>query len=153
LLLRGEVERRVALAGGAGSVESAIEYWRCAGETETERSANREAIAHFRKALDILGTLPDSPQRDHTELNLQMALGSALTASGFAAPEKEQAYARARQLADRLGQGAGVFPALWHLGEVHASRGEPLPGYDIANSVCGSPNQPAIRGCYSARIT
>ncbi len=112
-------------------LEKAIPYWQRAGERAAERSANREAIAHFRKALDILGTLPDSLQRDHTELNLQMALGSALTTTGFAAPEKEQAYARARQLADRLGEGVGVFRALWHLGEVHASRGEPLPAYDI----------------------
>jgi predicted ATPase len=115
----------------AGLLEKAVSWWQRAGERATERSANREAIAHFRKALDILGTLPGSPQRDHTELNLQMALGSALTTTGFGAPEKEQAYARARQLADRLGEGAGVFPALWHLGEVHASRGEPLPAYDI----------------------
>ena len=115
----------------AGLTERAVAYWHRAGERAVERSANSEAIAQFRKALDILALLPDDPHWERAEMNIQMALGSALSTMGWAASEKELAYARARELAERLGEGARIFQALWHLGEVHASRGEPRSGYEL----------------------
>ena len=52
------------------------------------RSAHREAISHLTKALELLKTLPDTPERTQQELTLQIALGLALMATkGFAAPK------------------------------------------------------------------
>ena len=44
-------------------------------------------------------TLPKTPERTQRELTLQILLGMPLTATkGYAAPEVEQVYARAREL-------------------------------------------------------
>src|SRR5207245_3325176 len=72
----------------AGLTEQAIPYWQRAGQRAVERSANVEAIAHFTKGLELLKTLPDTPERAQQELTLQIALGVPLIAiEGFAAPE------------------------------------------------------------------
>ena len=51
-------------------------------------SANIEAISHLTKGLELLETLPDTPERTQQELTLQIALGVPLRATkGLAAPE------------------------------------------------------------------
>ena len=40
-----------------------------------------EAVAQLRKGLDVLAGLPDGQRRQQQELDLQTALGSALTAT------------------------------------------------------------------------
>ena len=83
----------------AGLVEKAIEYWDKAGRLAVQRSTMAEAAAHFGKALKLLAGLPKSPQRQSSELSLQLALAGALTAAkGWASPEAGEAYARAREL-------------------------------------------------------
>ena len=73
----------------------------------------------------MLAALPEGPQRDRSEMDIQMALGSALTTTGWGAPEKERAYGRARELAERLGEDARVFGALFHLGTGYISQSKP----------------------------
>ena len=59
-----------------------------------------EAFAQLRKGLDVLAGLPDGPWRQEQELDLQTALGWALTATkGYSVPEVEETLARARTLA------------------------------------------------------
>jgi predicted ATPase len=75
----------------------AVQYLQLAAETDLQRYANREAIGYLTKGLGLLTTLPNTPERDRQELSLQTTLGSALMAlKGTAAPEVENAYARAR---------------------------------------------------------
>ena len=91
-------------------------YWQRAGQRAIERSANLEAIGHLTKGLDVLTTLPDTPERTQQELDLQTALGPALMAiKGHAAPEVEQAYARARELCQQVGETPQLFPVLFGL--------------------------------------
>ena len=59
----------------AGLIEQAIPYWQRAGQRAIERSANVEAISHLTKGLELLKTLPDTPERTQQELTLQIALG------------------------------------------------------------------------------
>jgi predicted ATPase len=47
----------------AGLSEPAIGYWQQAGQRAVERSANAEAIQHFRHGLALLTTLPETPDR------------------------------------------------------------------------------------------
>ena len=47
----------------AGLAERAIPYWVRAGERARERSANVEAVAHFRKGLTLVAALPGGRQR------------------------------------------------------------------------------------------
>jgi predicted ATPase len=74
--------------GNAGLIEKAVSYWQEAGERSKARSAMAEAIRQMRKALDLLSQLPDTPKRQRTELELQLALGGALiAATGHATDE------------------------------------------------------------------
>jgi class 3 adenylate cyclase/predicted ATPase len=83
----------------SGNTEKAVEYLQRAGRQAMQRSAYAEAIGHLTIALELLKTLPDTPERIQQELVLQTALGPALMATkGYAAPEVEHAYARAREL-------------------------------------------------------
>jgi predicted ATPase len=95
-----------------------LPYWQRAGERAIQRSANVEAIEHLTRGLDILTTLPDTPERAQQELDLQTTLGSALVAiKGQASPEVEQAYSRARELCQQVGetpQRFRVLRGLWY---------------------------------------
>src|SRR5262249_18213832 len=63
-----------------GLMAQAIPYWQRAGQRAIERSANLEAIGHLTRGLEVLKTLPDTPDRTRQELDLQTALGPALRA-------------------------------------------------------------------------
>ena len=72
----------------AGLIAQAIPYWQRAGERATQRSAYVEAITHLTKGLELLKTLPDTPERVQQELTLQLALGDALSLSKAIRPQK-----------------------------------------------------------------
>ena len=70
-----------------------------AAENAMHRYANQEAIRLLTRGLELLTTLPDTPERSQQELILQTTLGPALIATrGYAAPDVAQTYARARDL-------------------------------------------------------
>src|SRR4029077_9799671 len=98
----------------AGLAKPAIGYWRRAGERATKRAANIEAIDHFRRGLALLEALPERAAHAEEELRLLIALGPALmTMMTTAAPEIENVYGRARQLARDAGQVAELFATVW----------------------------------------
>ena len=98
----------------AGLGELAIGYWLKAGQRATEHSANVEAISHLTKGLELLGGLPDTPERTEQELMLQISLAIPFTAvKGYAAPETARAYTRARELCNILGETTQLFPAMY----------------------------------------
>jgi predicted ATPase len=57
----------------AGLAEPAIEHWRRAGERSVARFANREAIGHFQRALELLEKLPHREGKDRLEADLRLA--------------------------------------------------------------------------------
>ena len=68
----------------AGLIAQALPYWQRAGERATQRSAYVEAVAHLTRGLEVLKALPDTPERTHQELTLQLALRDALVVvSGY----------------------------------------------------------------------
>ena len=72
--------------------EQAVGYWQKAGERAIQRSANVEAISHFNKGLELLSSLPETPERAQHELAMQTTLGAALIVTkGHAHPEVAQA--------------------------------------------------------------
>ncbi len=88
---------------GAGLTEQAIVYWEQAGERAIQGSANAEAIERLSKALELLATVPETPERMRRELALQTRLGPAVQAvKGYAAPDVETVYNRARELCARV---------------------------------------------------
>jgi len=60
--------------------------------------------------------MPESPNRDRGEVELQLAKGlSLLTAKGFTSAEAVDAYARAKDLCERNADSDHLFVALWNL--------------------------------------
>jgi predicted ATPase len=62
----------------AGLTEQAVVYWQRAGQQASDRSANVEAISHFTRGIELLQTLPETPERTQQALTLYIALGAAL---------------------------------------------------------------------------
>ena len=119
-----------ALAGDAGR---AVSYWRTAGQQAIGRCANREAIAQLGKGLRMLERLPHGPERDRSELGLQLLLAEALMADrGWTAPETRPCYDRARELCQRLGDSEGLYPVLYGQFSHHLSRGEADAAHGLA---------------------
>ncbi len=109
----------------SGNTEKAITYLHLAGQQAVQRSANAEAVNHLTTALELLKALPDTPKRTQQELTLQLALGAPLmNTKGYAVPEMERLYARARELCQQLGETPQVFPALWGLWVFYILRAE-----------------------------
>jgi class 3 adenylate cyclase/predicted ATPase len=105
----------------AGLHAQAVGYWHKAGQRATQRSAHLEAIAHLTKGLEALKTLPETPERAARELALQLALGAPLQATkGYAAPERQHAYARALELCQHIGETPQRFPVLFGLWQCYA---------------------------------
>jgi predicted ATPase len=61
----------------SGSTAQAVYYLQQAGHQAEQRSAYAEAISHLTRALELLKTLPDTPERMQQELRLQATLGRA----------------------------------------------------------------------------
>ena len=120
----------------AGQSARAITYWQRAGERALQRSANLEAISHLTKGLEVLRTLPDSPERLQHELDLQITLGQALMVSkGYAAPEVGHTYARARALCQQVGETPQLFPVLRGLWNFYVIRMELRTGRELAEQL------------------
>lgn len=73
-----------------------------------------EAALLCERGLQSLGTQPESRQRDEQELLYSLTLGMALMSTrGYAAPEVERTYRRARELCLALNETRRLVPALW----------------------------------------
>jgi tetratricopeptide (TPR) repeat protein len=122
----------------AGLKKEAIDYWQKAGQRAVQRSANIEAIGHLTKGLELLRTLPDTPERIQQELILQITLGPALMAAkGFAAPEVGQAYGRAQELCGQIDEipHPQLFPALFGVWSFRYGRGELQPARELGEQL------------------
>ena len=126
----------------------AIRYLQVAGEIATRRSAAREAVAHLTRALDLLRGQPDTAERAEQEVGLQIALGGPLMAiKGRGAPEVEQAYTRAQELCQRIGDTPQLFPAIWGLFLFRRSRGETDRAHGFATrllALAGATSDPGL---------
>ena len=100
----------------AGCNEQAVVYWQRAGQQASERSANLEAISHVTTGIELLKTLPETPEHTQQALTLHIALGAALQVTkGQAAPEVEHAYTQARALCQQVGETPELVPVLFGL--------------------------------------
>ena len=107
----------------AGLHEPAVASWQRAGHQALERSAYVEAISHLTTGLDVLQHLPETPERHRHELDLQLTLAQALHASkGQAAPQVEQAYARARELCGQVDDTSQLFRTMLGLFRFYGGR-------------------------------
>jgi predicted ATPase len=114
----------------------AVQYLQQAGGNAVQRSANVEAIGHLTKGLEVLKTLPDTPQRAQQELTLQVALGAPLIATkGYGAPEVENAYARARNLCQQRGEIPLLSRVLGGLSAFYVVRGDLRAAHELGEQL------------------
>jgi predicted ATPase/class 3 adenylate cyclase len=107
----------------AGLAEQALPYWERAGQRAIQHSAHLEAIHYLTTGLELLQSLPDSPERAQRELRLQVLLGGSLMAAkGFASSEMESAYLRAQELCHQQRDSAHLFPVLFGLWVFYLAR-------------------------------
>jgi predicted ATPase len=120
----------------AGCPALAVIYWQKAGQRAAHRSAHHEAAGHLTKGLEVLRTLPDTPERTQQELLLQVALGGSLFAvQGYAAPEVERVYTRARALCQQVGNTPQLFQVLRGLFLFYNVGGQPQTAQDLAEQL------------------
>jgi predicted ATPase len=109
----------------AGITEKAVNYLLKAGQGARLLSANEEAIELLNKGLVLLETLPSTPERAQQELEIQIAFGNALIATrGYATPEAEKSFARARELCQQVGETVQLFSVLHGLARFYLVRTE-----------------------------
>jgi predicted ATPase len=100
----------------AGLAEAAIPLWQAAGDLALKRLALREAIVHLDQGLRLASTLPQSSERDDSELGLRTRLGTAwLALKGWAAPEVWTSLHPALALAKALERHDALMPIFWGL--------------------------------------
>jgi class 3 adenylate cyclase/tetratricopeptide (TPR) repeat protein len=117
----------------AGVTDKAIDLWLKAGERSRERSAVHEAIGHLTRGRTLLGTLPESLERDERELRFLTALGPAyITANGYASPEVGPILLRARELCQHGNDEQQLFGIMLGMWEWRLVRGELLTCVDLA---------------------
>jgi predicted ATPase len=108
-----------------GEPQHAVHYLPQVGAQAARRNAPDEAVAIFRKGLELLATVPDSPERAQHELTLQLALGEMLiTLQGRTAPAVRQAYTRAHALCQQVGETPQRVRALWGLIQFYAAQAQ-----------------------------
>jgi predicted ATPase/class 3 adenylate cyclase len=109
----------------AGEAERAVRHWLEAGRRAAGRSADREAVGHLRRGLELLAGLPASAERDRTELELQLAIGTPLIAlHGWGGEPVAVAYERAGTLCDGLADDEQLGPTLFGLASNRVVRGQ-----------------------------
>jgi len=112
-------------AMAAGLPKQAITFWRRASELALNRLALHEAAAHLHAGLQATSSLSATAGRDQMELQLQASLGTVyMLGKGWAAPEVEQAYSRASQLATAADNVEEAVWPLWGVCVFHLNRGE-----------------------------
>jgi len=98
----------------AGFAERSIGFWLKAARIAIARGAVAEAVAQLHRGLALLGEIPDHDNRRRQELELQIALGNALTAAtGYTGTETDAAFRRARELCLEVGDTVQLIRVTW----------------------------------------
>jgi len=120
----------------SGNLAKAVQYLKLAGEQAGRRSAYDEALRSLRQALGLLAKMPESSERDLTELGLMVVLAPLYAAvRGFATSEIEPHADRLRELCDRIGQSPAIIGALYSLWALNLARARLHEAMPLANQV------------------
>ncbi len=116
----------------AGRGLEAVPHWQRAGDRALQRWANLEAIAHLKKGLELLGKIPESPDRNRSvdeaqRYSLLFALGQAQWKAGEFLDAGETLLGAAK-VAQALGSTESLISAALKLVRMTNSVGLPVPG-------------------------
>jgi len=121
----GVAHQLALLFESARNFARAAEFFQIAAERAAGVFANQEATVLARKGLEMVAKLPASPEKTQKELALQITLGPVLVSTkGFANPEVERTYTRARALCAEQGRTPDLFPVLFGLWNFYEVKGQ-----------------------------
>jgi predicted ATPase len=120
----------------AGIVDRAVAFWQRAGERAAERSAYAEACSHLSLGLELIRSLPETPENLQGVLRLQTALGNALIVTkGYAAEEVKRTFAQAMESCRKVGDMPQLFPLLVGMFSFYHLRGEHHTAMELAEQI------------------
>ena len=120
----------------SGDLQRATRYREHAAQNARRCGAFKEARMHFEYALALLERQPAGRERTEREIGLRIGLGGVNMATlGWAAPEVEKAYVRARALCRELGETPRLFPALWGLWLFYWGRGPLSTAHELSENL------------------
>ncbi len=133
----GEVASRLAfLFEAARDFARATDCFLRAAQCAYSVFAYQEAGALAQRGLDLLKTLPEGSERDQKELGLQMTLGLALTPVKTQVSEEViQAFRRARELCQKIGESPALLKAIYGLWTVHVIRADHQIADELADQL------------------
>jgi predicted ATPase len=149
-----EVAAQLARHFEEGGIHAKAAAYRLqAGNRAHRMSAHQEAAAHLTRGLELLAYLPEGPERTQLELSLQTALGTTLIAThGYASPQVERAFVRARELCRALGDPPQVIPVLYGMCLFRLVRAELEQAYEEGSQLLllarRAGNADYVLGCY-----
>ena len=86
--------------------------------------------------IELLKTLPETPEHTQQALTLYIALGAALLVTkGLAAPEVEQAFTQARALCQQVGEPSQLAPVLLGLWRFYQSQSQFHTAHEIGDTL------------------
>ena len=140
-----QIARKLAAHFQAGrDYPRAIQYLQHAAGNAGRRSAYQEALNYLRTGMELLQTLPDTPERSPYEIALHLSQANPLTAlHGEAAPAVEHAYTRAWELCQQVEGTPLRFWALFGLWGVRANQGRLTEAHQLGEQLLAlAPHEP-----------
>src|SRR5262249_61148817 len=126
----------------------AAEFFQIAARRAAGVFANHEAAVLARKGLELLAKTPQSAERSQKELTLQITLGPVLVATkGFASPDVERVYMRARKLCSEQEETSQSIPVLWGLWSFYEVKGQLGMARELAEQMLRLGGRSAGGGC------
>jgi adenylate cyclase len=117
----------------AGMPSMAAQYCAAAGEKASKQFAYAEALAQFRRGIELVKKTGGSNERDQIELRLQTDVALPLIVQqGYQSEEVVAALARARELNEKLGDAPQNFAVLRGLYELLAGQAD----YESSLALC-----------------
>ncbi|MGA9725227.1 MAG: AAA family ATPase, partial [Candidatus Binatus sp.] len=134
----GDLAHHLWQAGRAADGDKTVAYLALAARQALKQSAYEGALRYFQNALEMLKELPQSQERAHRELDVQIDYGVAILATkGWYAPEMGSAYRRARELCQSLNDDPRLFSVVFGLWSFHLVRGEHQMADSYADEMIG----------------
>jgi predicted ATPase len=131
----------------AGLPAEAAHFCALAGERTLRRFANSEAIAQFRRGIELLRSVAPSKDRDVLELRLTVGLAVPLVTQAYSTEELSALLTRASDLNNKLGEGPQTFALLRALYLLHLGRSDFVAALDIsdqAKRIAEKANEPLL---------
>ena len=97
----------------SGNIRQTIDYLYKAGEKASLNYANKTALNHFTRGLELLGSLPETPERHKQEISFLVSLGVPLVHShGHADNQVLETYTQALHLCQKTGNSTHLYDVL-----------------------------------------